>query len=144
MPSGIKSSRSASRTRASRLRAADGTPPPGEAPGHRHARLEQVLHEELNALARDELSDPRLDGVQFTSVALSVDYRSARVGYAPPQSGPPGGDPIERALARATPFLRARLAEAVSLKFVPALRFVRDASFDVDAQLDADPDPIGG
>jgi len=33
---------------------------------------------------------------------------------------------IERALERATPFLRARLADAVEMKRVPELRFVFD------------------
>jgi len=49
-----------------------------QAAGHRHARLQQILREELGALVRDELSDPRLDEVMVTSVELSVDYRNAR------------------------------------------------------------------
>jgi ribosome-binding factor A len=37
------------------------------------------------------------------------------------------GAPVaQQALARATPFLRARLAEAVEMKRVPDLRFVFD------------------
>jgi ribosome-binding factor A len=42
--------------------------------------------------------------------------------------------PAERALAHATPFLRARLAEAIELKRVPDLRFVFDGVALVDDQ----------
>jgi ribosome-binding factor A len=98
------------------------------AAGHRHERLSRLLREELDALVRDELTDPRLDGVTVTFVELSVDYKNARVGFV----GPGGADHerrdrMARALVRATPFLRARLAESVDLKLVPALRFAWDA-----------------
>ena len=98
--------------------------------GHRHERLSRLLREELDALVRDELTDPRLDGVRVTFVELSVDYKNVRVGFV----GPGGADAthddrdrMARALSRATPFLRARLAESVDLKVVPALRFAWDA-----------------
>jgi ribosome-binding factor A len=97
------------------------------AQGHRHGRLQQILREELDALVRDELSDPRLDGVSITSVELSVDYRNARVTFWAARPAPPSRDErdrLEKAFARATPFLRASLAESVDLKQVPMLRFV--------------------
>ena len=100
-----------------------------QASGHRHARLQQILREELGALVRDELSDPKLDGVMVTSVELSVDYRNARVRFWAARATPPSReerDRLERALARAAPFLRASLAESVDLKQVPALNFLWD------------------
>lgn len=98
-----------------------------QAAGHRHERLSRLLREELGAITRDELGDPRLDQVQITLVELSVDYRNARVLYVGPRgSSAEDRDRIERALAKATPFMRARLADSVDLKQVPALRFVWD------------------
>ncbi len=94
-----------------------------EGTGHRHERLSRLLRDELAALVRDELTDPRAFGVQITTVELSVDYKNVRVGFV----GPGGRDRTARALVRATPFLRARLAESVDLKIVPALRFAWDA-----------------
>jgi ribosome-binding factor A len=97
--------------------------------GHRHARLQQLLHEELNGLVRDDVADPDLFGVVFTSVELSVDYRNARVRFAVPGEPAPNASlrqRRERALARAAPFLRAQLATTLDAKFVPALRFVLD------------------
>lgn len=100
-----------------------------QAAGHRHERLSRIFREELEALVRDELGDPRLDGVIFTSIELSVDYKNARIGFVGPRASDTPHeerDRQERAFARATPFLRARLAESVDLKQVPALRFVWD------------------
>jgi ribosome-binding factor A len=100
-----------------------------QAAGHRHERLTRILHEELGALVRDELGDPRLGEVRFTSVELSVDYKNARVGFVAPAAAGASRearDRLERLLARAAPFLRARLADAVDLKQVPALHFVWD------------------
>jgi ribosome-binding factor A len=97
--------------------------------GHRHQRLQALLYEELDALLRGEVSDPRLEDVVFTRVELSVDYRSARVWYGVRKETPPAKperDQIERALERATGFLRTRVAGALDLKRMPTLRFVYD------------------
>ena len=104
-----------------------------QAAGHRHARLQQILLEELGALVRDELSDPKLDGVMVTSVELSVDYRNARVRFWAARAAPPSREERERlegAIARAAPFLRASLADSVDLKQVPALNFLWDRGAD--------------
>lgn len=95
-----------------------------QAEGHRHERLQQLIFEELAGLFRDEVTDPRLDDVRCTGVELSVDYRSARVRFVLPE----GADlkKAERAFERAAAFLQTRLADALDLKRVPALRLVYD------------------
>jgi ribosome-binding factor A len=98
--------------------------------GHRHARLEDVILAELRSLFRDDVSDPALRAVRIARLVLSVDYRHVRVHYVlSPEEGP--ASPIrlvEARLRHATPFLRARLAEAVELKRLPDLTFVFDAA----------------
>ena len=99
--------------------------------GHRHARLQGLILEELRALLRDDVTDPALTCVRVTAVVLSPDYRHARVHYATLHDGPPANltrTQAERALERATPFLRARLADALDLKRVPDLRFLFDGA----------------
>lgn len=96
-----------------------------EAAGHRLARLEDLVAEELRALLRDDVMDPSCDAVVVTAVVLSVDYRHARVHFALTEGG--DRERAERGLARATPFLRSRLADAIEMKRVPELRFVFDA-----------------
>lgn len=100
-----------------------------QAAGHRHERLSRILREEIAAVMRDELADPRLDGVRITFVELSVDYKNARVGFVGPAADIPRAERerLERLLERATPFLRRRLADAVDLKHAPALRFAWDS-----------------
>jgi ribosome-binding factor A len=99
--------------------------------GYRHARLEQLLLEELRALVRDEATDPALEPVRLLGLKLSVDYRHAKIHFTvlKREGAPvdPRGD-AERALARATPFLRARLVDAIELKRLPDLRFVFSTS----------------
>lgn len=101
-----------------------------QAAGHRHERLSRILREEIAAVMRDELADPRLEGVRITFVELSVDYKNARVGFVGPAADSPTPraerERLERLLERATPFLRRRLADAVDLKNAPALRFAWD------------------
>jgi ribosome-binding factor A len=101
----------------------------GDHGGHRHARLQDLIRDELGALLRDDVTDPALADVRLKAVVLSVDYRHARVHFV--LGGAPGGVEsarlsAERALGRATSFFRARLAEAIDFKRVPDLRFVFD------------------
>lgn len=104
--------------------------------GYRHARLQELILEELRALLRDDVADPVIAEVRITTVVLSIDYRHARVHFALRGSADAAGkrSDVERALLRATPFLRARVGEALAVKRVPDLRFVFDAvSFDEEA-----------
>ncbi len=86
------------------------------------------MHEEVESLIRDEVTDPRLQEVHCTLVELSVDYRSARVHFvtAPGKESPAEIAKVDKAFDRATAFLQSRLGEALDLKRVPALRFVYD------------------
>jgi ribosome-binding factor A len=99
-----------------------------EGAGYRHQRLEVSILEELRSLLRDDVSDPELEGVGATAVALSPDYKNARVHFVMRRGGVRAAK--ERALERATPFLRRRLAEAIELKRTPDLRFVFEAEVD--------------
>jgi ribosome-binding factor A len=100
--------------------------PDAEATGHRQERLERILHDELQTLIRDEAADPALEGVRLVSVHLSVDGGHARIGYvveAALSAQPQVEAASCEALARATGFLRARLASLLDLKRLPKLSF---------------------
>ncbi|MBX3212438.1 MAG: ribosome-binding factor A [Labilithrix sp.] len=96
-----------------------------EGAGYRHPRVQGLIFEELRALMRDDVSDPALTDVRITAVVLSVDYRHARVHFALAARAERRRS-AESALVRVTPFLRARLADAVEMKRIPDLRFVFD------------------
>lgn len=96
-------------------------------PGHRHARLERILFEEVVTLLRDEIINEHVEDVRISSVALSADYHNARVHYSIEGEEIPTRDQLLRtdaALAASAGFLRARLAESLDLKRVPNLRFI--------------------
>ena len=97
-----------------------------EGAGHRHLRVQGLVLEELRALLRDDVTDPALSDVRVVAVVLSVDYRHARVHFVLSGAVSATFRSVERALERATPFLRARLADAIEMKRVPELRFVFD------------------
>ena len=105
-----------------------------EGAGHRHLRVQGLILEELRALLRDDVHDPALDAVRVAAVVLSVDYRHARVHFVLSGADSAQLRPIERALARASPFLRARLADAIEMKRVPELRFVFDGITSSEAE----------
>jgi ribosome-binding factor A len=94
--------------------------------GHRHARLEHLVCEELQRLITDEARDPALDGIEVLAVHLSFDAGQARVPYV--VRGPLALEAVcsrdtRAALARANAFLRTQLALQLDLKKVPKLAF---------------------
>ncbi len=97
-----------------------------EGAGHRHLRVQGLVLDELRSLLRDDVHDPALTGVRVVAVVLSVDYRHARIHFVLSGTESPHARGVERALERATPFLRARLADAIEMKRIPDLRFVFD------------------
>ena len=122
-----------SKSRRTRSRSANREPstlfqgePPLEAAGHRQARLEHILIAELQSLITDVATDPSLQGVKVLAVHLSPDGGHARVAYAVVALLDREQE-VSRAsragLARATPFLRARMAQHLQLKKLPKLTF---------------------
>lgn len=117
----------------------------GEPLGLRAQRLSHILFEEMYRLFRLEVNDPRLADVVPSAVELSPDLRSARVLYSlrnPPEHSEayktartPGMAravvhehvrAVNEGLERVLPFLKARLRDAISIRYMPDLHFHRD------------------
>ena len=106
-----------------------------EGADRRRIRLQGLIAEEVQSCLRDDVSDPTLVGVRVTAAVLSADCRSARVHVTvsrPPAEMEPERARVTHALVRATPFLRARLADAIEMKRVPDLRFVYEEVAEVE------------
>lgn len=111
---------------------------PGKAPSQRQLRVgELVRHALSEVLLRGDVRDPELQtaSITVTEARMSPDLRLATVYFVPLGGGDAG--PIRAALERSRPFLRARVAEAVDLKFAPDLRFAVDTSFEEARRVDA-------
>lgn len=89
-------------------------------------RLQHLLFEEVDRLFRLEVRDQALQEVTITSLQLSPDLRNAKIYYALRREVPGLERKVRDALERVTPFLRARVAEALTTKRTPDLHFHRD------------------
>jgi ribosome-binding factor A len=87
---------------------------------------EQIRQELSIALGR-EVHDPGIGFVTLTHVKVSPDLQVARVYYTSIGDEKARRE-TRRALERATPFLRRRVAAAVRLRRVPELHFQFDES----------------
>jgi ribosome-binding factor A len=90
----------------------------------RTARLDELLREEISAIIRREVDDPRVGFVTITDVEVSPDLSHASVWVSLI------GSPAERrqsmrALAGAMPFVRRRLGR-LRLKRIPQLHVKED------------------
>lgn len=120
--------------------------------GSRPERVGEEIRQELGLLLTREVQDPGIGFLTLTRVKVSPDLQLARVYYTLL------GDPkqrreAERALERATPFLRRQLGRRIRLRRVPELRFQFDESvehqdrierilLDLDAERRANPPDI--
>lgn len=107
-------------------------------PSQRQLRVSEVLRKALaEILMRAELEDPDLRDVPITvsEVRVSPDLRSA-TAYVLPLGGA-NAERVLAALGRSRRFLRGELARRVTLKFIPALVFESDPSFDQSDRVEA-------
>jgi ribosome-binding factor A len=93
----------------------------GNGDGTRSGRLQELIREEVNLILRNEVRDPRLDGVVITMVELAGDGSCARLWFTAD-----GDDDKRDACDHIAGFLRTQLAESLGLKRTPELRFRRD------------------
>lgn len=110
----------------------------GKTPSQRQLRFgEEIRHALAWVIERGEIRDPRLAGlpVTVTEVRVSPDLRNATV-FVVPLGGSGDGEALIGALDKATPFLRHRVAQSVTLKYVPKLTFKIDVSFDEASRID--------
>jgi ribosome-binding factor A len=92
----------------------------------RTARLDELLREEISAVLRRDVDDPRIGFVTITDVEVSPDLRHASVWVS--VIGQPADRRAQlRALAHALPFVRRQLG-SLRLKRIPELHLKEDRS----------------
>ncbi len=97
------------------------------AQGSRPDRVGEEIRHELATLLAREVQDPGIGFVTLTRVKVSPDLQLARVFYTLLGDEAKRKD-TEKALARATPFLRRQIGARIRLRRVPELRFEFDRS----------------
>lgn len=107
-------------------------------PSQRQLRVgELIRHALAEILTRGEVQDPELDGVLVTvpEVRVSPDLKQATAYVI--ALGRDEQDSIVSALQRHARFLRGEVAGRVTLKYMPALKFRLDTSFEASSAVDA-------
>jgi ribosome-binding factor A len=98
------------------------------AQGHRPDRVGEQIRDELSALlSRGAVHDPGIGFITLTGVQVSPDLALARVFYTS-LGDPKARRETEKALVRATPFLRRQIGGALRLRRVPEIEFRFDES----------------
>jgi ribosome-binding factor A len=110
----------------------------GRLPTQRQLRVgEELRHLLAGILTRHELRDPALHDatITVTEVRISPDLKSA-TAFVMPLGGTHVAE-VLAALQRGAGFMRGLIAREIELRYVPALRFVLDTTFDHAGRIEA-------
>ena len=97
------------------------------AQGSRPDRVGEEIRKELAQLLSREVHDPGIGLITLTRVKVSPDLQLARAYYTI-LGDDKAREQTDKALTRATPFLRRQIGARIRLRRVPELRFEFDRS----------------
>jgi len=97
------------------------------AQGSRPDRVGEEIRKELAQLLSREVHDPGIGLITLTRVKVSPDLQLARAYYTI-LGDEKAKEETDKALTRATPFLRRQIGARIRLRRVPELRFEFDRS----------------
>ncbi|MDR2826662.1 MAG: 30S ribosome-binding factor RbfA [Candidatus Adiutrix intracellularis] len=92
-------------------------------------KLNKLLKETIAVLLLNKSKDPRLKVVSVTAVRITRDLKIAVVSYSVlGESGEKVA--LQKALARAAPFVRSTLAVELGLRYTPEIKFEFDRNLE--------------
>jgi ribosome-binding factor A len=92
----------------------------------RSRRISDLIQREIANLLRRDIRDPRLSKLVITDVIVTDDLHLATIYYT--LLDPLTCKEVQKALEKATGFLRNELSKSLQLRYVPQLRFLYDES----------------
>jgi ribosome-binding factor A len=93
----------------------------------RPTRIGEQIREDLSELIAREVHDPGIGFITITRVQVTPDLQQARVYYTT-MGDAKARRQSDRALQRASPFLRRQLGRRLRLRRIPELQFFFDES----------------
>ena len=105
------------------------------AQGSRPDRVGEQIRKELSELLARAVHDPGVGFVTITQVKMTPDLQNARIYYTTIGDEKARKD-TQRALGRATGFLRRQIGSRLRLKTVPELAFFYDESIERQARIE--------
>ncbi len=103
--------------------------------GNRSDRVGDQLRKELSELLAREVHDPGIGFLTLTSVHVTPDLQHARVYYTVIGEAAARRQ-TQRALERATPFLRRQIGHRLRLRRVPELQFTFDEGIEAQDRVE--------
>lgn len=104
--------------------------------GHRHERIAEEIHHEVDIMLAGELRDPRLEvSMTVTEVRVSPDLKQARV-YVIVEGTPEEQADAIAGLEKAGGYIRHELSERMQIRRSPELRFQLDTSAKAAQRID--------
>ena len=95
----------------------------------RSDRLSDQIRTEVSTILRNDVKDPRLEGITIIKVELSKDIRKAYISFSPFNSfNERNLLEVEEALKKAKGFIRSALGKKLNIKRLPELSFQEDRS----------------
>jgi ribosome-binding factor A len=92
-------------------------------------RVGDQIRMEIADILMRRVKDPRVGFVTVTAVDVTADLKQAWVYVTVLQQGAQEAETLD-ALSRAEGFIRGELGRRLKLRYVPALKFVKDTSVD--------------
>ena len=107
----------------------------------REHRVADYLQQELSALIRGQLRDPRIGMITINEVRVTKDLAYADVyvsqlGHDEVEDAPAARDDMLQALRGAAGMLRSLLSKSTTMRFVPRLRFQYDTGLEHGMRMD--------
>ncbi|MER3473780.1 MAG: 30S ribosome-binding factor RbfA [Armatimonadota bacterium] len=93
--------------------------------GNRVSKIESLLVSEISDIVRNELKDPRLEGVTITQARVSRDLSHAKV-YISALGGAEARDRALEVLRHLAGRIRGEFGRRAHLRIVPEIRFEPD------------------
>jgi ribosome-binding factor A len=96
--------------------------------GHRHERIAEEIHHEIDIMLAGELKDPRLEtSMTVTEVRVTPDLKKARI-YVAIEGTPEEQAKALKGLEAAAGYIRRDLTERLRMRRYPELIFINDQS----------------
>lgn len=99
---------------------------------YRKQRFISTLKQSLGDILLNEIHNPELQFISISEVSISNDLKKARIYVSSPTQNI---ENIIEQLNKAKGFIKKRLPEKMSLRYVPELDFYEDAGFEMDQKI---------
>jgi ribosome-binding factor A len=96
---------------------------------HRTDRVADMLQMELAALLHQEANDPRFAELTVVEVRVTRDLSHAKVFVSTLDDDPEKVASLQKALKKATGFIRSQIAKRMMLRIVPTMSFILDSTY---------------